>query len=67
MLERLRAVSRDADALGPNERRKLIEELSRMMKEAARDLEFEKAALLRDKLIELKKEDAQDPGARRRT
>jgi excinuclease ABC subunit B len=67
MLERLRAVSRDADALGPTERRKLIEELSRMMKEAARDLEFEKAALLRDKLIELKKEDAQDPGARRRT
>ncbi|GAJ02226.1 unnamed protein product [marine sediment metagenome] len=34
---------------------RLIKELESQMKTAARNLEFEKAALLRDRIIELKK------------
>jgi excinuclease ABC subunit B len=40
--------------LTPKEREQLIERLSAEMKEAARVLEFEKAAFLRDKIRELK-------------
>jgi excinuclease UvrABC helicase subunit UvrB len=32
-----------------------MEELERLMKEAARNLEFEKAAAIRDELVKLKK------------
>ncbi len=39
----------------PQERKKKMEELERMMKESARNLEFEKAARLRDELKRLKK------------
>ena len=35
---------------------RLIKELETQMKAAARSLEFEKAALLRDRIIELRKE-----------
>jgi excinuclease ABC subunit B len=35
---------------------RLIKELESQMKAAARSLEFEKAALLRDRIIELRKE-----------
>ena len=35
--------------------RKLIKELEKQMKTAARDLEFEKAAALRDQVIELRR------------
>ena len=41
--------------LSPEKRRKRIEELERLMKEAARNLEFEKAAQHRDELNRLKK------------
>jgi excinuclease ABC subunit B len=41
---------------------KLITELEKQMKDAAKNWEFEKAALLRDQIIELKQMlDAQDP------
>ncbi|MBW3584042.1 MAG: excinuclease ABC subunit UvrB, partial [Euryarchaeota archaeon] len=51
-LNRLRKLS-DQELEG-KDRKTLIEELTKLMKQAAQDLEFEKAALLRDKLIELK-------------
>jgi excinuclease ABC subunit B len=35
---------------------RLIRELEKQMKQAAQDLEFEKAALLRDQIIELRQE-----------
>ncbi|MCX7975136.1 MAG: excinuclease ABC subunit UvrB [Candidatus Aminicenantes bacterium] len=41
--------------LSPLKRKKRIQELERQMKEAARNLEFEKAARLRDELTRLKK------------
>jgi Excinuclease ABC subunit B len=41
--------------LSPEKRQKRMEELERLMKEAARSLEFEKAAQLRDELNRLKK------------
>lgn len=41
--------------LSPEKRQKRIEELERLMKEAARNLEFEKAAQYRDELNRLKK------------
>jgi excinuclease ABC subunit B len=34
---------------------KLVKELEKQMKQAARDLEFEKAAALRDQIVELRK------------
>ncbi len=43
-----------ADSMPRNELRKLIEETEKQMKEAAKQLEFEKAAALRDELYELK-------------
>jgi excinuclease ABC subunit B len=41
--------------LSPQKRRQRIDELERLMREAARNLEFEKAARLRDELVKLKK------------
>jgi len=41
--------------LSPETRKQKMEELERLMKEAARGLEFEKAARLRDELVKLKK------------
>jgi excinuclease ABC subunit B len=41
--------------LSPEVRKKKMEELEKLMKEAARNLEFEKAARLRDELVKLKK------------
>lgn len=41
--------------LSPEKRKKRMEELERLMKEAARNLEFEKAAQFRDELNRLKK------------
>ena len=41
---------------------RLIRDLESQMKEAARQLEFEKAALLRDQIIELKRTLAVDEG-----
>jgi len=44
--------------MGKKERRQLISQLEKEMKEAARKLEFERAAELRDMIIELKAEGA---------
>ena len=41
--------------LSPEKRKKRMDELEKLMKEAARNLEFEKAARLRDELTKLKK------------
>ncbi|OGD32707.1 MAG: excinuclease ABC subunit B [Candidatus Aminicenantes bacterium RBG_19FT_COMBO_58_17] len=41
--------------LSPEKRKKKMEELEKLMKESARNLEFEKAARLRDELVKLKK------------
>ncbi len=41
--------------LSPEKRKKRMEELEKLMKEAAGNLEFEKAAALRDELVKLKK------------
>jgi excinuclease ABC subunit B len=41
--------------LSPEKRKRRMEELEKQMKEAARNLEFEKAAALRDELVQLKK------------
>jgi excinuclease ABC subunit B len=49
-------ISEEKEAyLSPQKRREKIEELEKWMKEAARNLEFEKAAKLRDELARLKK------------
>ena len=45
---------------------KLIKELEKQMKQAAKDLEFEKAAALRDQVIELRRTMALEGGARYR-
>ncbi len=44
-------------ALSKNEIARLIKELESQMKTAARNLEFEKAALIRDRIIELRREE----------
>jgi excinuclease ABC subunit B len=49
-----------ADGLPRGELRKIIDEVERHMKEAARNLEFERAAALRDELYELKNLLAED-------
>jgi excinuclease ABC subunit B len=41
--------------LSPEKRKKKMEELEKLMKDAARNLEFEKAARLRDELVKIKK------------
>jgi len=49
-------ISEEKDVyLSPEKRKKRIEELEKLMKEAARNLEFEKAAKFRDELAQLKK------------
>jgi excinuclease ABC subunit B len=48
----------DLAKMGKKERRKLIEKLEKEMKQAARDLHFERAAELRDMIMELKAEGA---------
>jgi excinuclease ABC subunit B len=48
----------DVRSMGKKERRNLISRLEKEMKEAARKLEFERAAELRDMIIELKAEGA---------
>jgi len=49
-------VSEDRDIyLSPEKRKKKIEQLEKLMKEASRNLEFEKAAKLRDELKKVKK------------
>ena len=48
--------SGDAGKTSAQEREKLIEKLTKEMQKAAKDLEFEKAAELRDVIISLKKE-----------
>ena len=40
---------------------RLIKELQAQMKNAAKNLEFEKAAILRDKIVELRQELATEP------
>ena len=45
---------KDASGMPRNELRKIIGEMEKQMKEAARNLEFEKAAALRDEMYELK-------------
>jgi excinuclease ABC subunit B len=46
--------ARGAGGLEQNEIRKVINELEKQMKDAARNLEFEKAAVLRDQIYELR-------------
>ena len=49
-------ISEEKDVyLSPENRKKRMEELEKLMKEAVRNLEFEKAATLRDELKKLKK------------
>jgi excinuclease ABC subunit B len=48
-------------AIPPDEARRLIQDLEKQMREAARNLEFEKAALLRDQLFELRGLVTEDP------
>ena len=64
--ERVRAVAETrtpyvaAAPIAKEDIARLIKELEAQMKTAARSLEFEKAALLRDRIIELRKEFAED-------
>ena len=48
-------MEKDPESMSEKELEKLIKELEKQMKKAAADLNFEAAAKLRDKLIELKK------------
>ena len=48
-------MEKDPESMWEKELEKLIKELEKQMKKAAADLNFEAAAELRDKLIELKK------------
>jgi excinuclease ABC subunit B len=52
----------NADAASRSELQKLVAEMERQMKEAAKNLEFERAAALRDEMYELKALLADDPG-----
>jgi excinuclease ABC subunit B len=54
-LDYTRISEEKAVSLSPEKRMKRMEELEKLMKEAARNLEFEKAAALRDELVKLKK------------
>lgn len=48
-------MEKDPESMSSKELEKLIKDLSRQMKKAAAELDFESAAELRDKLVELKK------------
>ncbi len=72
--ERVRAIAetqpeyRVGMGIPRDEAARLVKDLERQMKEAARALEFEKAALLRDQIVELRRsmeEDVLDEGWRR--
>jgi excinuclease ABC subunit B len=52
---------RDVDTASRGELQKLVAEMERQMKEAAKNLEFERAAALRDEMYELKSLLADDP------
>ena len=45
---------KDAKKLPPKEKASLVEELTKQMKEAAKNLDFERAAYLRDRIAELR-------------
>lgn len=45
---------RKAEKMPARERQKIVQELSKQMKQAARELEFEKAAALRDEIMKIK-------------
>jgi excinuclease ABC subunit B len=49
------AEKKSAYTVDPKKLPKEIDKLEKMMKKAAKDLDFEKAAQMRDQLIELKK------------
>ena len=46
---------KDVESMPPGERQKMVDDLELQMAEAARDLDFEQAALLRDRIIQIKK------------
>jgi len=50
----------DKSAMPRNELRQIVHEMEKQMKEAAKNLEFERAAALRDELYELKSLLAED-------
>lgn len=50
------ALDKDPESMNKEELQKAIKKMDKEMKDAARDLQFERAAQLRDKLLELKKE-----------
>ena len=52
---------RGGSGVPKDEMRKLLSELEKQMKEAAKNLEFEKAAVLRDQMYEIKAMMAEDP------
>lgn len=54
---------RDGKGIPKSELNRLIDELEKQMKEAAKNLEFEKAALLRDQVFELRGILAEEQGA----
>ena len=47
-------MEKDPESMSKTELEKLIKDISKQMRKAAADLDFETAALLRDKMIELK-------------
>ncbi len=51
----LYAKSKKADKMPKGERKKLLDELNAKMKYAAKNLEFEEAARLRDEILKIKK------------
>lgn len=51
----------DLTKVPKNQITKLIKDLERAMKQAAEDLQYERAALIRDQIVELKKEDVKIP------
>ena len=56
-------ISEDKDVyLSPEKRKKRMDELEKSMKEAVRNLEFEKAATIRDELKKLKKRELELAG-----
>ncbi len=56
--------TQSAEQLNEKDLKQLMDKLEREMKEAARDLQFERAASLRDKLMELKKFDSRSSKAK---
>jgi len=67
LTDRVRRVAEEAvpydgvPAIPAHEARRLIQDLEKQMRQAARNLEFEKAALLRDQLFELRGLVEEDP------